>query len=130
MSVKPFDDGGQAVGIVRRGDEADHVFGFGKKAGNLVDDGIDTDEAWGGVAGADLVVLTVDALEVAVGEKDVAYTLGAAQRRFLATVDANCGGFGHLSGTAKSKRLSAVGSAMVWAKGAFHDAKIHFFFGV
>ena len=71
-SVKPFDDGGQTVGVVRGGNEADHILGLWQKAGYLVHDGIDTDKAWGGVTRADLMVLAVDALEVAMGEKNVA----------------------------------------------------------
>ena len=125
--VEPFDDGGEAVGIVRRGDEADDILGLGEQAGYLVHDGIDADKAWSRAAGADLVILAVDALEVAVGEKDVADAFVATQRRLLATMDANSGGFGHMSGTAKAKCFSAVGGALVWTEGAFHGAKIRFF---
>ncbi len=136
--MKPFDDGGEAVGIVRGGDEAYHVLGLGEQAGYLVDDGVDTDEAGGGRGRRcriglispimrNLVVLAVDALEVAVGEKDVADALGAAEGWLLATVDANSGDFGHMSGTAKAKCFSAVGGAVVWAESAFHVAKIRLF---
>ncbi len=136
--MKPFDDGGQAVGIVRRGDEAYYVLGLGEQAGYLVDDGIYADEAGVGSGRRgrggqtvpimrNLVVLAVDALEVAVGEKDVADALGAAEGRLFATVDANGGGFGLAVGMAKAKCFNTVGGALVWTEGAFHVAKIRLF---
>ena len=128
--VKSFYDGGQAVGIVRRGDEADYILCLWQQAGYFVHDGIDADKAWGRAAGADLVVLAVDALKVAVGEEYVADAFGAAEGRFLAFVNANGGSFGLTVGTTKTKCFSTVGGAMVWTESAFHAAKIHFFFGV
>ena len=136
--MKSFDDGRQAVGIVRGGDEAYHVLGLGEQAGYLVDDGVDTDEAGGGRGRRcriglispimrNLVVLAVDALEVAVGEKDVADALGAAEGWLLATVDANSGDFGLAVGMAKAKCFNTVGGTLAWTEGAFHVAKIRFF---
>jgi hypothetical protein len=98
-------DGGNVVGVVRRGDEAHNVLGLGQHLGNALHDGLhasETDEVSSATHGrTDVAILTVDALEVAVGEKDVADTFAATQGRLFALVDTNGGHFGLGGGSAK-----------------------------
>ena len=68
----------------------------------MLHDGLHAYEARGFCVGAYLMVLAVDALEVAVGEKDIADALLAADGRFLAPMNANGGRFRSDIGTAKT----------------------------
>ena len=125
--MEPLDDGGYVVGVVGGGDEADDVLGLGQEGGYLLHDGLHAYEARGLCVGAYLMVLAVDALEVAVREKDIADALLAADGRLFAAMDANSGSLGHKARMAKAKTLSAVGGAIARTDGAFHDAKIQLF---
>ena len=68
----------------------------------------------------DLPVLAVDAVEVAVGEEDVADAFGAGDGGFLAVVDADGGDFGFASGMAEAEGMGAVDAALAGAEGAGH----------
>ena len=82
---------------------------------------------WAGAVLGYLPVLAVDALEVAVGKKDVADTLGAGQGRFLAPVDADSGDFGLPPGMAETLSDSTVDTAGPGTEATFHVAKIRIF---
>ena len=82
-----------------------------------------------GERAADVTVLTIDALQVAVGEKDVANAALAADGRLFAAVDADGGSFGLCSGVAETEGGDTVCGTSAWTIVAIHDAKIHFFRG-
>jgi len=73
------------------------------------------------------VVLAVDALQVAVGKKDVADATLAADGGFLAVVDADGCGLGLCGGVAETEGGDTVCGTSAGAVGAFHDAKLQLF---
>ena len=68
---------------------------------------------------ADLVILAIDALKVAVVEKNIAYPIGAADGRFLAPVDADAGNVeGCIAFAIACFSGQPVGMAVPWAQRA------------
>ena len=85
--VEGFDERRDGVNVVGGGDEAEDVFGGGKSLSNQVGelvDGEGLEETRVDVWRADVDVLAVDALEVAMGEEDVADAMSADERGFFA----------------------------------------------
>jgi len=73
------------------------------------------------------MVLAIDALQVAVGKKDVADAALAADGGFLAVMDADGCGLGLCGGVAETEEGATVCGTSAGAVVAFHAAKLHFF---
>lgn len=126
--VEGFDDGGDVDGVVCGADEADDVLGLLEHFGYAVDDGVNSHVrgciAGSQLAAADVVILTVDALQVAVGEEDVADAFLATDWGLFALVDTDRCHLGQSARMAKSKTHNAVGLTGSGTDVAFHAAKV------
>jgi len=130
--METFYDGGNVVSIMRRGDKADDVLGLGQCLGDSFYDGVDTTIADGSVGmcrkGADIVVLTVDALEVTVGKEDITDAFFATEGRLFALVNTDGDHFGFGGSSTESDSCNAVDLTGPRTEFTIHFMQKYYFF--
>ena len=123
--VEFFNNGRNAVGIMRGANKTDDVLGQRQHLGNALYDSLHT--LYGAVLGAlrtDFVILTINTLQIAMGKKDITDAFFSANRGLFAPMHTNCGRFGNCTGIAKAVILNSVNVATSWTIQTFHTAKI------